>query len=94
VRHRDEADHERRDAAYGYAATAVYAADKVAKVRELRSRASHEEGLLGSDEGRHKLDHYVESLEMLEERAAQAPLVRQLRFELEALRALPPAGAS
>lgn len=89
-----KADLRRQVAAYGHAATAVYTADKVAKVRELRSRASHEEGLLRSDQGKRKLDHYLESLEMLEERAAQAPLVRQLRFELEALRALPPAGAT
>jgi hypothetical protein len=37
-----------------------------------------------------RLDHYRESLLMLEEVTPDHPHVRQLRFELEALRWLPP----
>lgn len=37
-----------------------------------------------------KLEHYRASLALLEQREARAPLVRQLRFELEALSLLPP----
>jgi (p)ppGpp synthase/HD superfamily hydrolase len=73
-------------------AAAVYAADKVAKVRELRSRATRGENVLDPDNaaGQDKLEHYVASLAMLEQIAPEHPLVRQLRFELELLRALPP----
>ena len=73
-------------------ATAVYAADKVAKVRELRSRATRGENVLDPDNpaGQDKLDHYLASLAMLEQITPEHPLVRQLRFELELLRALPP----
>ncbi len=82
----------RQIAAAGDGAAAVYAADKVAKVRELRARATRGEHVLDPDHaaGRAKLDHYVASLSMLEEVAAGHPLVRQLRFELEILHALPP----
>jgi (p)ppGpp synthase/HD superfamily hydrolase len=83
----------RQVAGYGPDAGAVYAADKVAKVRELRSRAGCDRDLLASEEGSRKLAHYRESLAMLEHVAPEEPLVRQLRFELEALAALPPAGA-
>jgi hypothetical protein len=37
-----------------------------------------------------KLDHYWACLALLEDRLGDAPLVRQLRFELEALALLPP----
>jgi|tagenome__1003787_1003787.scaffolds.fasta_scaffold20497681_2 (p)ppGpp synthase/HD superfamily hydrolase len=80
----------RQVAEYGAHATAVYAADKVAKVRELRARGCHERTVLAGDEGRAKLAHYTESLAMLEDRDAEHPLVRQLRFEIEALQAMPP----
>ncbi len=75
-------------------AISVYAADKVTKARELRAQAGRDPGLLRGDQAdaRPRLDHYVESLAMLEHAAPEHPLVRQLRFELEALRALPPAG--
>jgi (p)ppGpp synthase/HD superfamily hydrolase len=78
-------------AAFGPEAAAVYAADKVAKVRELRSRATRGENVLDSDNrsGQDKLEHYLASLTMLEQINAQHPLVRQLRFELEILHALP-----
>ena len=82
----------RQIAAFGVEATAIYAADKVAKVRELRAQAGRDPDLLRGerqDVGR-RLEHYVESLVMLEEETARHPLVQQLRFELEALRALPP----
>jgi (p)ppGpp synthase/HD superfamily hydrolase len=80
-------------AEFGQDAVAVYAADKVAKVRELRAHAGREPSLLHGKEAdaRPRLDHYIESLAMLEQAVPEHPLVRQLRFELEALRALPPA---
>ncbi len=70
----------------------MYAADKVAKVRELRSRATRGENVLDPDNpsGQDKLQHYLASLTMLEQITPEHPLVRQLRFELEILRALPP----
>lgn len=80
----------------GADATAVYAADKVAKVRELRAQATRDPGTLhgASAPGRPRLEHYVQSATMLERVAPDHSLVRQLRFELEALEALPPgAGA-
>ena len=70
---------------------AVYAADKVAKVRELRSRVARGEHLNGAhDELHHKLEHYQASLSVLERVASEHVLVRQLRFELESLSELPP----
>ena len=82
-------------AAFGSDAIAVDAADKVAKVRELRAQAGREPGLLeGRDPPvRGRVEHYVASLAMLEGAQPEHPLVRQLRFELEALRALPPRAA-
>jgi (p)ppGpp synthase/HD superfamily hydrolase len=70
-------------------AAAVFAADKVAKVRELRI------GLVGTagDVDQQRLDHYWACLELLEHRLGHHALVRQLRFELEALALMPP-GAS
>ena len=67
-------------------AQAIYAADKVAKARELRAKVARDGS--GFDEA--KLHHYEESLSMLEREGPDSPLVRQLRFELWALRALPP----
>jgi len=73
-------------AAAGRDACAIYAADKVAKVRELRARATHfPHVLLGR-----KLAHYRASLETLQGRAHDLPLVDQLEFELWALDVLPP----
>ena len=83
----------RQVAAFDPYAAAIYAADKVTKVRELRARAAHDPGLLDSEEGAGKLAHYRESVLMLEDLRPEHPLVRQLRFELEALRALPPGAA-
>jgi (p)ppGpp synthase/HD superfamily hydrolase len=67
----------------------IFAADKLAKVRELRIRITQADGALTPDIEA-KLDHYAASLRMLEEALAEEPLVRQLRFELEALQTLPP----
>lgn len=78
-------------AEFGEDATAVYAADKVTKVRELRAQAGRDPELLRSDEVRLKLEHYEESLAMLEETTPEHALVQKLRFELEALHSLPPA---
>ena len=75
---------------FGDEATAVYAADKVTKVRELRAQAGRDPDLLRTEEVQPKLEHYSESLAMLEEVTPELPLVQKLRFELEALRALPP----
>jgi (p)ppGpp synthase/HD superfamily hydrolase len=81
----------RQIAGYGPDATAVYAADKVAKVRELRAQMAREPGVAESDERfRQRIAHYDESLAMLEATAAEHPLVRQLRFEIEAMHALRP----
>jgi (p)ppGpp synthase/HD superfamily hydrolase len=75
----------------GPEASSIYAADKVTKVRELRARIAAEPRLLQSSERDHaRLEHYRASLAMLEQITPEHPLVRQLRFELEALGALPP----
>ena len=67
-------------------AVVIYAADKVAKTRELRIALAAGDGEAGDA----KLEHYQESLALLERRLPDHPLVRQLRFELEALAYLPP----
>ena len=77
-------------AAAGLDAQAVYAADKVVKARELRARAAHAARVLEEPELQRRLEHYEHSLEMLQSAAPDLPLVRQLAFELWALRALPP----
>jgi pyruvate kinase len=71
----------------GYAAV-VYAADKVSKVRELRTMLAR--GLTEEPKGR--LEHYRRSLAMLDEVIPNSRLVELLRFELEALDKLPPGG--
>jgi (p)ppGpp synthase/HD superfamily hydrolase len=79
----------RQVAAAGECAAAVFAADKVSKARELRVRGSR--GRLDrADAGR--IDHYEASLAMLDELIPGHDLVRQLRMELEAVRALPASG--
>jgi (p)ppGpp synthase/HD superfamily hydrolase len=73
----------------GADAAAVFAADKVAKARELRLtvvRAATPPSRLDPE----KLEHYWASLALLEHCLGHHPLVRQLRFELEALALLPP----
>jgi (p)ppGpp synthase/HD superfamily hydrolase len=71
-------------------AVAIYAADKVAKLRELRIKIATSHHAPDQEQ----LDHYWASLELLEQRRPDDALVRQLRFELEALALLPPNGAS
>ena len=64
-------------------AAAVFAADKVSKVRELRSQMSCG---LPKEEADPKLNHYSASLSMLDRRLGRRHvLVEQLRFELEML---------
>lgn len=68
-------------------ALVIYAADKVSKVRELRALIV---GGLDPVEAESKRRHYTKCLAMLEETAQDDQLVELLRFELEALEALPP----
>ena len=72
---------------------AVYAADKLVKTRELRAQAARSEALLDEPDLERRREHYEESLRVLEEVAPDLDLVRQLAFELWALRSLPPAPA-
>jgi (p)ppGpp synthase/HD superfamily hydrolase len=74
----------------GPEAQAVYAADKVSKVRELRMLMA---GGLSSEEAEVKRRRYRKSLDMLEHEFADERLVELLRFELEALEKLPPGEA-
>jgi (p)ppGpp synthase/HD superfamily hydrolase len=68
-------------------ALAIYAADKVAKTRELQMRLARTPEVAPDPD---KLEHYWASLDLLETRLGHHPLVRQLRFELEGLALLPP----
>jgi (p)ppGpp synthase/HD superfamily hydrolase len=64
-------------------AAAIFAADKVSKVRELRARIV---GGSPPDDADLKLHHYRSSLVMLERRLGRGhPLVERLRSELELL---------
>ena len=76
----------------GRDALAVYAADKLAKTRELRSQAAREHVSLADPALERRLVHYEESLALLERAAPDLPFLGQLRFELWALRRLPPEG--
>jgi (p)ppGpp synthase/HD superfamily hydrolase len=78
---------ERVRATGGYA-PAVYAADKVSKVRELRMLLASGLDLRAAAT---KLARYRKSLEMLEQTIPGSRVVELLRFELEALEQLPPA---
>jgi hypothetical protein len=69
----------------GYA-LAVYAADKVSKVRELRYLLTVG---LSPDEAEIKHRRHRKSLRMLDDELGETRLVERLRFELEALEALP-----
>ena len=70
----------------GYAA-AVYAADKVSKVREIRTALA---AGVPRAQIRDKLRRHRESLRMLEETIPGSRLVELLRFEIETLSELPP----
>jgi (p)ppGpp synthase/HD superfamily hydrolase len=71
-----------RAEASGEEVVAVFAADKVAKARELRLAAAADR--LEAREVACKRQHYVASLEMLERRLRDHPFTEVLRFELEA----------
>ena len=68
-------------------ALVIFAADKVAKVRELRMALAS--GRIAEPDP-DKLGHYAACLDLLETRLPGQPLVQQLRFELETLELLPP----
>jgi (p)ppGpp synthase/HD superfamily hydrolase len=70
-------------------ALALFAADKLSKLRELRretERGRDARGTPGTVQDRRasRLTHYRRSLVLLEERLPQSPLVRDLRRELRA----------
>jgi (p)ppGpp synthase/HD superfamily hydrolase len=71
-------------------AQAIYTADKLAKVRELRALAARLHLSLNEPRVRQRLEHYERSLTMVEAALPGSPMVEQLRFELWALRHLPP----
>jgi (p)ppGpp synthase/HD superfamily hydrolase len=78
-------------AAGGPDAHMVYAADKVAKARELRAQAARTDSFLDDPDLRRRLEHYEQSLATLREVADVPSLVEALAFELWALHHLPPA---
>lgn len=71
-------------------ALAVFAADKVAKARELRLSVVRRHAGQPARFDAEKLEHYWACLALLEDRLGPHPFVRQLRFELEAVTLLPP----
>lgn len=79
----------RQVAAAGDEALAIFAADKLSKLRELRREATVDPELGENSVGRkirtRRLKHYRRSLAMLEERLPESPLVRELAQELQAL---------
>jgi hypothetical protein len=85
---RDQVEDADRDAAM------IFAADKLSKVRELRIRLYADPPFAARPGGQRKLEHYWCSLLVLERALGDEPLVRQLRFELEAICDLPPRGTS
>jgi (p)ppGpp synthase/HD superfamily hydrolase len=83
---RKDAVRERVRRAGGYGPV-VYAADKVSKVRELRMAIATG---LDPAAAQRKLARYQKSLAMIEQALPGSRLAELLRFELEALEALPP----
>ncbi len=77
-------------AAAGPDAHAVYAADKIAKARELRAQAARDPHALEDPVLQERLEHYEGSLATLRGAAGPLPIVDQLAFELWALRTLGP----
>jgi (p)ppGpp synthase/HD superfamily hydrolase len=76
-------------ASAGDDAMALFAADKLSRLRELRRETALDgEGSRAADRVRtlraDRLRHYQRSLAMLEERQPESPLVRDLRHELDA----------
>ena len=84
-RKNDVRDRVRRAGGYG---PVVYAADKVSKLRELRTEMALG---LPPEQAERKLRRHRKSLEMLEQTIPGSRLLELLRFELEALETLPPA---
>jgi (p)ppGpp synthase/HD superfamily hydrolase len=80
----------RQVAAAGTEAAAIFAADKLSKVREIRILAVCDDAWIDEPATRLKLEHYAASRAMLEDELGDLPLVQALAFELEALKALPP----
>src|SRR5919107_2676465 len=68
----------------GREAAAVFAADKLSKVREMRIRTACGADAADDAAGR-KLEHYRASCSMLEQSLSGDPLLAALTFELEAL---------
>jgi (p)ppGpp synthase/HD superfamily hydrolase len=79
----------RQVAGAGDDALALFAADKLSKVRELRREAAGESAHGNSrgvrDLRARRLKHYQRSLALLEERLPDSPLVRALHDELDAV---------
>jgi (p)ppGpp synthase/HD superfamily hydrolase len=71
----------------------LFAADKLAKTRELRAQAARTDEVLENAALRARLEHYEESLLMLQREAPDLPFTHQLAFELWAMRVLPPRSA-
>ncbi len=78
--------------AAGAEAGEIFAADKLARTRELRVRIGQARlaGVEDPADGEAKLEHYRASLAMLEDLIPGSRLVTELRFEVEALGTLPP----
>jgi guanosine-3',5'-bis(diphosphate) 3'-pyrophosphohydrolase len=68
---------------------AVFAADKISKVRELRMLLAN--GRIDRAEAETKLRRYRQALDMLADVIPGSRLVEILRFELESLESVPPA---
>jgi (p)ppGpp synthase/HD superfamily hydrolase len=80
----------RQVATAGHEALAIFAADKLSKLRELRREAAADRAPGGTSVWMHerrarRLRHYRHSLAMLQERVPESPLVHQLAAELGAL---------
>ena len=73
-----KAEHRRRVCEAGHEAAAVFAADKLAKVRELAAEGSAVEP--------QKLEHYVRSLEMVRSAHPDVPFLDELERELAGYR--------
>jgi hypothetical protein len=80
----------RQVAAAGKDAAAIFGADKLSKVREIRIRAACDADFMTGPELRRKIDHYDASSRMLHQTLGDHPVVQVLAFELEALHSLPP----
>jgi (p)ppGpp synthase/HD superfamily hydrolase len=78
-------------AAGGPDAQTVYAADKIAKARELRAQVTYAQLTLDDAAAQRRLEHYELSLKMLREVASGLVMLQALAFELWALRTVPPA---